>query len=554
MWVFLVVLHVQPQLQRSKAPQCHENADSLFSTSSGFNNYRGILNLCIILLVLSSTRVALENVIKYGILIDPVILIQACLRDPYNWPCLCLILCKYPGVLIQTCLRDPYNWPCLCLILCKYPGVLMQTCLRDPYNWPCLCLILCKYPWVLMQTCLRNPYNWPCLCRILCKYPGVLIQTCLRDPYNWLCLCLILFSNFFILAAHHVEVQLSKDSFSERVGCWLHIINLAVVISFPAVVVLLVHPSPVFSSIALSCYTAVFLKLISYKQVNKWCRLDAAPSQRPSRLRQRSVSAAVPDAPSEPVSNGKTETLITYPDNLTLEDLYYFLFAPTLCYQLNFPRSARIRKRFLIKRVLEMIFLWGLMIGLVQQWIVPIMNNSVVPFQQLQFTRIVERLLKLAVPNHLIWLVFFYWLFHSCLNVVAELMRFGDRVFYRDWWNAETVQYFWKNWNIPVHKWASRHLYKPMLSHGYTKMQANVAVFVLSAFFHEYLVSVPLRMFRLWAFMGLVGQIPFAIFVNRYLDGKMSNMAVWMSLIIGQPIAILMYYHDYYIMHMTIPE
>lgn len=51
-------------------------------------------------------------------------------------------------------------------------------------------------------------------------------------------------------------------------------------------------PLTVFSSIALSCYTAVFLKLISYKQVNKWCRLDAAPSQRPSRLRQRSVSAA----------------------------------------------------------------------------------------------------------------------------------------------------------------------------------------------------------------------------------------------------------------------
>ena len=38
------------------------------------------------------------------------------------------------------------------------------------------------------------------------------------------------------------------------------------------------------------------------------------------------------------------------------------------------------------------------------------------------------------VPNHLIWLIFFYWLFHSCLNAVAELMHFGDREFYRDWW------------------------------------------------------------------------------------------------------------------------
>lgn len=38
------------------------------------------------------------------------------------------------------------------------------------------------------------------------------------------------------------------------------------------------------------------------------------------------------------------------------------------------------------------------------------------------------------VPNHLIWLIFFYWFFHSCLNVVAEVMQFGDREFYRDWW------------------------------------------------------------------------------------------------------------------------
>lgn len=49
--------------------------------------------------------------------------------------------------------------------------------------------------------------------------------------------------------------------------------------------------------------------------------------------------------------------------------------------------------------------------------------------------------------------------------------------------------------------------------------------------------------------MAMLGQVPFALFVKKYLDGKYGNMAVWMSLIIGQPIAILMYYHDYYVMH-----
>lgn len=73
------------------------------------------------------------------------------------------------------------------------------------------------------------------------------------------------------------------------------------------------------------------------------------------------------------------------------------MFAPTLCYELNFPRSARIRKRFLFKRVVEMVFLSQIMLGLIQQWIVPTVKNSMVPFVNSEFSKIVERLLKLAV-------------------------------------------------------------------------------------------------------------------------------------------------------------
>lgn len=44
-------------------------------------------------------------------------------------------------------------------------------------------------------------------------------------------------------------------------------------------------------------------------------------------------------------------------------------------------------------------------------------------------------------------------------------------------------------------------------------------------------------------------QIPLAWFVGRYLRGVYGNAAVWMSLIIGQPIAVLMYVHDYYVLN-----
>lgn len=41
--------------------------------------------------------------------------------------------------------------------------------------------------------------------------------------------------------------------------------------------------------------------------------------------------------------------------------------------------------------------------------------------------------MKLAIPNHVIWLVNFYLLFHSALNLQAEALKFADREFYRDW-------------------------------------------------------------------------------------------------------------------------
>ncbi|XP_051526939.1 diacylglycerol O-acyltransferase 1a isoform X1 [Myxocyprinus asiaticus] len=426
-----------------KILSCHKLQESLLSSDSGYSNYRGILNWCVVMLVLTNARLFLENLIKYGILVDPIQVVSLFLKDPYSWPALCLIIV----------------------------------------------------------------------------------------------------SNVFIMAALYTERRLSVGSFSEGTGTFLHFANLATLLCFPAATVLTVTSmTPVGGAVALGVYTVLFLKLYSYRDINKWCR-----ETRHAKARTLSRSHSFPSLHR---ANGTTaNTHVTYPGNLTHRDMYYFIFAPTLCYELNFPRSPRIRKRFLLRRLFEMLFLIQLMVGLIQQWMVPTIQNSMKPFQDMDFSRMVERLLKLAVPNHLIWLIFFYWFFHSSMNFVAELMQFGDREFYRDWWNSETVPYFWSNWNIPVHKWCLRHFYKPMLLKGVNKLPAQIAVFFLSAFFHEYLVSIPLKMFRLWAFLGMMSQIPLAYFVGRFLRGNYGNAAVWMSLIIGQPVAVLMYVHDYYVLN-----
>uniref|UniRef100_A0AAZ3S5N2 O-acyltransferase n=1 Tax=Oncorhynchus tshawytscha TaxID=74940 RepID=A0AAZ3S5N2_ONCTS len=398
----------------SDRQSCHRLQESLLSSASGYRNYRGVLNWCVVMLVLSNARLFLENLLKYGILVDPIQVVSLFIKDPYNMPAACLVIV----------------------------------------------------------------------------------------------------SNVFIVAALYTERRLSVGCFSERVGLLVHSINLSVTLCFPVTIVLMLKSiTPVGGASALGVYTVLFLKLYSYKDVNKWCR---EMSHAKARSLARSLSCK---------SSVSTDYQVSYPGNVTLRDLYYFVFAPTLCYELNFPRSPRIRMSFLLRRLFEM----------VSSWMIPIIQSSMKPLEDMDLPMMMERLLRLAVPNHLLWLIFFYWFFHSSLNFIAELLQFGDREFYRDWWNSETITYFWQNWNIPVHKWCLRHFYKPLLKSGVSKWLGQSAVFLASAFFHEV------------RFLGL--QLPLAWFVARFLRGNYGNAAVWLSLIIGQPIAVLMYVHDYYVLH-----
>lgn len=42
----------------------------------------------------------------------------------------------------------------------------------------------------------------------------------------------------------------------------------------------------------------------------------------------------------------------------------------------------------------------------------------------------------------------FYSLFHCMLNFMAEITYFGDRQFYKDWWNSSYIDEYWRTWNL----------------------------------------------------------------------------------------------------------
>jgi diacylglycerol O-acyltransferase 1 len=180
-----------------------------------------------------------------------------------------------------------------------------------------------------------------------------------------------------------------------------------------------------------------------------------------------------------------------YPKNITMGNLVYFWWAPTLVYQPVYPRTEKIRWIFVLKRLGEVfclsVFIWFA----TAQYATPVLINSLDKIASLDIPSILERLLKLSTISLVIWLAGFFALFQSFLNALAEVMRFGDRSFYDDWWNSESLGAYWRTWNKPVYTYFKRHVYMPMVGRGWSSKAASFSVFFLSAVLHEILVGIP---------------------------------------------------------------
>src|SRR5262249_50632278 len=102
-----------------------------------------------------------------------------------------------------------------------------------------------------------------------------------------------------------------------------------------------------------------------------------------------------------------------YPRNITMGNLGYFWWAPTLGDQPAYPRTASVRWVFVAKRLGE-VFVLGVFIWFCSaQYASPVLRNSLDKIRQLDLTSILERLLKLSTISLVIWLAGFFALFQS---------------------------------------------------------------------------------------------------------------------------------------------
>ncbi|XP_004513435.1 diacylglycerol O-acyltransferase 1C-like isoform X2 [Cicer arietinum] len=350
----------------------------------------------------------------------------------------------------------------------------------------------------------------------------------LRDwPLFMCCLSLAVFP----LAAFIVESLAQQKRISEPVVVLLHVVITTVAIIYPVLVILRCDSAFLSGATLMLLTCIVWLKLVSYAHTT---------------YDMRALTSS-----NEKVAKGETvaNTLnVEYPSSVNFMSLTYFMVAPTLCYQPSYPRTPSVRKGWVFRQLLKLIIFTGVMGFIIEQYMNPIVQNSQHPLKG-NLLYAIERILKLSVPNVYVWLCMFYCFFHLWLNILAELLRFGDREFYKDWWNAQTVEEYWRMWNMPVHKWMVRHVYFPCIRFGIPKGAAALIAFLVSAVFHELCIAVPCHMFKLWAFIGIMFQVPLVLITNylqnKYRNSMVGNMIFWFIFcILGQPMCVLLYYHD----------
>jgi sterol O-acyltransferase len=211
---------------------------------------------------------------------------------------------------------------------------------------------------------------------------------------------------------------------------------------------------------------------------------------------------------------------VTWPNNISLKNFVVYQLIPTLVYELEYPRTDRIRPLYLFEKTVATFGTFALLYTVTESFILPLTPTSDQSF--------FRSLLDLALPFMIAYLLLFYIIFECICNGFAELSYFADRQFYEDWWNSTSWDEFSRKWNKPVHTFLLRHVYAPtMASFNLSRSTAMFITFLLSACAHELVMAVVTQKFRMYLFLLQVRihprDIQFILYLTLHLSLSKSH-------------------------------
>jgi len=199
----------------------------------------------------------------------------------------------------------------------------------------------------------------------------------------------------------------------------------------------------------------------------------------------------------------------------------YFLFAPTLVYRDNYPHNNRPVDWTVVANHFGEILVCSIyMYCLFDRVSIPIFKTFKI--RGMTFATYIHLVTMSIIPGGLILVNGFFSLLHSWHNAWAEMMLFGDRLFYTDWWNSTTFNMYYRKWNVLVQDWLYNYIYIDIIELlGKKKTYANFGVIFISAIVHEYILSFVFGFFypvMFVLFSGLGCKFLYKLSIENYLD------------------------------------
>ncbi|CAI4058584.1 hypothetical protein SUVZ_03G1080 [Saccharomyces uvarum] len=241
-----------------------------------------------------------------------------------------------------------------------------------------------------------------------------------------------------------------------------------------------------------------------------------------------------------------------FPNNISCSNYFMFCMFPVLVYQINYPRTANIRWRYVLEKFCAIMGTIFLMMVTAQIFMHPVAMRCIeyhdTPSFGGWFPAVKQWLFLLfdMIPGFsVLYMLTFYMIWDALLNCVAELTRFADRYFYGDWWNCVSFEEFSRIWNVPVHKFLLRHVYhSSMGALHFSKSQATLFTFLLSAVFHEIAMFAIFKEVRGYLFLFQLSQFAWTALSNtKFLRSRpqLSNVVFTFGVCTGPSMIMTLY-------------
>ncbi|ODA83112.1 hypothetical protein RJ55_01621 [Drechmeria coniospora] len=245
------------------------------------------------------------------------------------------------------------------------------------------------------------------------------------------------------------------------------------------------------------------------------------------------------DALADELRGTATEPHKAYPNNLTFVSHYKWIPLPTVVYELEYPRTESISWPYVVEKFVAMVGILFVMIQVSQYSIYPVVMKTI-EMKESNMTlgdRVKEFpwvLSDLVFPFMMEYLLVWYLIWETILNILAELTYFADRSFYGPWWNSVSWDQFARDWNTVVHLFLLRHVYHSSISSmKVNKHVATLITFFLSACIHELVMWCLFKKLRGYLLVMQMCQLPLvSLSRTRWLRGRktLGNFMFWLGI------------------------